>query len=86
MALWRVLLGHRIMRSFNRSISFCRYLWKRGKILIFKSLVLPVLIYEWETWTVNSELKGGLITLVIPTYTDLRGIAEMTFVIPAIIP
>ena len=39
------------------SIWRCRYLCRRTKIRVFKSLVLPVLLYGCETWTLNSDLK-----------------------------
>ena len=43
--------------SLNTSIWRCRYLCRRTKIRIFKSLVIPVLLYGCETWTLNIDLK-----------------------------
>ena len=48
------------MDSLNRSIWRCRYLCRRTKISVFKSLVLPVLLYGCETWTLNSDLERRL--------------------------
>ena len=53
----RIGLAHGVMDSLNASIWRCRYLCRRTKIRIFKSLVLPVLLYGCETWTLNSDLK-----------------------------
>ena len=55
--LRRIGLAHGVMDSLNMSIWRCRYLCRRTKIRIFKSLVLPVLLYGCETWTLNSDLK-----------------------------
>ena len=45
------------MDSLNTSIWRCRYLCRRTKIRIFRSLVLPVLLYGCETWTLNGDLE-----------------------------
>ena len=55
--LRRIGLAHGVMDSLNMNIWRCRYLCRRTKIRIFKSLVLPVLLYGCETWTLNSDLK-----------------------------
>ncbi len=52
----RIGLAHAVMNSLDTSIWRCRYLSRRTKIRIFTSLVLPVLLYGCETWT----LTGGL--------------------------
>ena len=53
----RIGLAHGVMDSLNTSIWRCRYLCRRTKIRIFKSLVIPVLLYGCETWTLNTDLK-----------------------------
>ena len=53
----RIGLAHGVMDSLNTSIWRCRCLCRRTKIQIFKSLVIPVLLYGSETWTVNTALK-----------------------------
>ena len=50
-------LGHSVMDSLNTSIWCCQYLCRQMKIWIFKLLVIPVLLYGCETWTLNTDLK-----------------------------
>lgn len=56
----RIGLAYGIMDSLNKSIWRCRYLCRRTKIRVFKSLVLPVLLYGCETWTLNTDLERRL--------------------------
>ncbi|KAG0697185.1 Tetratricopeptide repeat protein 17 [Chionoecetes opilio] len=56
-ALRRIGIAHGVMDSLSRSIWRCRYLCRRTKIQTFKLLVIPVLLYGCETWTLNSDLK-----------------------------
>ena len=53
----RIGLAYGVMDTLNSGIWRCRYLCRRTKIRIFKSLVLPVLLYGCETWTLNSGLR-----------------------------
>ena len=55
--LRRIGLAHGVMDSLNASIWRCRYLCRQTKIRLFKSLVIPVLLYGCETWTLNADLK-----------------------------
>ena len=55
--LQRLGLAYGVMDSIDKSIWRCRYLSRRTKLRIFKSLVLPVLLYGCETWTLNSDLE-----------------------------
>ncbi|KAG0720330.1 putative uncharacterized transposon-derived protein F52C9.6 [Chionoecetes opilio] len=55
--LRRIGIAHGVMDSLSGSIWRCRYLCRRTKIRIFKSVVIPVLLYGCETWTLNSDLK-----------------------------
>ena len=55
--LRRIGIAHGVMDSLSSSIWRCRYLCRRTKIRLFKSLVLPVLLYGSETWTLDSDLK-----------------------------
>ena len=50
-------LAHGIMDLIITTIWRCRYRCRQTKIQIFKSLVIPVLLYGCETWTLNTELK-----------------------------
>ena len=55
--LRRIGKAHGVMDSLNSSIWRCRYLCKRTKIRVFEALVLPVLLYGCETWTLNANLR-----------------------------
>ncbi|XP_037777072.1 uncharacterized protein LOC119574055 [Penaeus monodon] len=52
----RLSLTYDVIDSLNRSIWRCWYLTKRTKI--FRALVILVLLYRCETWTLNSALKA----------------------------
>ncbi len=54
--LRRIGLAHGVMDSLNMSIWRSRYLCRRTKIRIFKSLVFPVVLYGWETFVSNRRL------------------------------
>ena len=56
----RIGLAHGVMGSLNSSIWRCRYLSRRTKIRVFGALVLPVLLYGCETWTLNADLRRRL--------------------------
>ena len=56
----RIGLAQGVMNSLNTSIWRCRYLCRRTKIRVFKSLVLPVLLYGCETWTLTRDLERRL--------------------------
>ena len=49
-----------VMDSLDKGVWRCRYLCRGTKIRVFRSLVLPVLLYGCETWTLTSELKNRL--------------------------
>ena len=55
--LRRIGKAHGVMESLNSSIWRCRYLCRRTKIRVFETLVLPVLLYGCETWTLNASLR-----------------------------
>ena len=42
-----------VMDSLDHGVWCCRYLCRTKKVRVFKSLVLPVLLYGCETWTLN---------------------------------
>ncbi len=56
----RIGLAYGAKDSLNTSIWRCRYLCKRTKLRLFKTLVLPVLLYGCETWTLNNDLERRL--------------------------
>ena len=49
-----------VMDSLDKGVWRCRYLCRGTKIRVFRSLVLPVLLYGCETWTLNNGLKNRL--------------------------
>ncbi|KAG2456575.1 NUFP1 protein, partial [Polypterus senegalus] len=49
-----------VMSSLERGVWRCQYLCKRMKVQVFRVLVLPVLLYGCETWTLSSDLRRRL--------------------------
>ena len=49
-----------VMYSLDHEVWRCRYLYSRTKVQVFRSLVLPVLHYECETWTLTRDLRWRL--------------------------
>ena len=49
-----------VMDSLDNGVWCCRYLCGRTKVRVFRSLVLPVLLYGCETWTLNKDLRWRL--------------------------
>ncbi|XP_070000270.1 uncharacterized protein [Penaeus vannamei] len=43
-----------VMNSLNKSFWRCRYLCRRTKLQVFKALIMPILLYGSETWTLSS--------------------------------
>ena len=56
----RLGMAYGVMDSLDRSIWRCRYLCRRTKVRVFKALVIPVLLYGCETWTLTKDLKRRL--------------------------
>ena len=56
----RLGIAYGVMDSIDASIWRCRYLSRKTKLRIFKSLVLPVLLYACETWRLNKDLERRL--------------------------
>ena len=48
------------MDSLDHGVWHCRYLCGRTKVQVFRSLVLPVLLYGSETWTLTRDLRWRL--------------------------
>ena len=46
--------------SLDHGVWCCRYLCGRTKVRVFRSLVLPVLLYGCETWTLPKDLRWRL--------------------------
>ena len=56
----RIGLAAGVMNSLDKSIWRCRYLCRRTKLRVFRTLVMPVLLYGSETWTLSSALETRL--------------------------
>ena len=56
----RIGLAAGVMNSLNKSIWRCLYLCIRTKLQVFIALVMPVLLYGSETWTLSSALESRL--------------------------
>ena len=49
-----------VMDSLDHEVWHCRYLCGKMKVRVFMSLVLPVLLYGCETWTLTRDLRWTL--------------------------
>ena len=49
-----------VMDSLDIGVWRCCYLCGRTKVRVFRSLVLPVLLYRCETWTLTKDLRRRL--------------------------
>ena len=49
-----------VMDSLDHGVRRCRYLCRRTKVQVFRSLVLPFLLYRCETWTLTKDLRWRL--------------------------
>ena len=49
-----------VMDSLDHGVWRCRYLRGRTKVRVLRSLVLQVLLYGCETWTLTRDLRGRL--------------------------
>ena len=49
-----------VVESLNKGVWRSRYLCKKTKLQVFRILVLPVLLYGCETWTLNNDLRRRL--------------------------
>ncbi len=74
----RIGLAYGVMDSLNTSIWRCRYLCSRTKLCIFKTLVLPVLLYGCQTWTLTVTWRGVSMSLVPSAFAESWGTTGMT--------
>ena len=49
-----------VIDSLDHGVWRCWYLCGRTKVHVFRSLVLPVLLYGCETWTLTKDLRRRL--------------------------
>ena len=72
----RIGLAMGAMKALDKSVSRSRYLSRRTKVRLFESLVMPVLLYSFEAWTLTADLRRRLNTGLVrdnlsPSYTLL---------------
>ena len=60
----RLGLAYGAMNSLEKAVWRSRYLSRKTKVRIFGSLVMPVLLYSCEAWTLTGGLKRRLSTFV----------------------
>ena len=56
----RIGLAAGVMNSLEKSIWRCQYLCRRTKLRVFKALIMPVLLYGSETWTLSCALESRI--------------------------
>ncbi|XP_069995970.1 uncharacterized protein [Penaeus vannamei] len=52
--------GRGVMNSLNKGIWRCWYLCRSTNLRVFKALIMPVLLYGSETWTLSCALESRL--------------------------
>ena len=70
----RLGLAYGAMNSLKKAVWQSRYLSRKTKVRIFGSLVMPVLLYSCEAWTLTGELKRRLNTFVCNSLRRIFGI------------
>ena len=56
----RLVRAWGVMYSLDHGVWHCWYLCGRTKVRVFRSLVLPVLLYGCETWSLTKDLRRRL--------------------------
>ena len=70
----RLALAHGAMNSLNKTVWRSRYLGRQTKVRVFCSLVMPVLLYSCEAWTLTARLRQRLNTFVCTSLRRILGI------------
>ena len=70
----RLGLAYGAMNSLDKAVWRSRYLSRKTKVRIFGSLVMPVLLYSCEAWTLTGGLKRRLNTFVCSSLRRIFGI------------
>ena len=70
----RLGLAYGAMNSLKKAVWQSRYLSRKTKVRIFGSLVMPVLLYSCEAWTLTEGLKRRLNTFVCNSLRRIFGI------------
>ena len=70
----RLGLAYGAMNSLNKTVWRSRYLSRLTKVRVFRSLVMPVLLYSSEAWTLTGGQRQRLNTFVCTTLRRILGI------------
>ena len=70
----RLGLAYGAMNSLDKAVWRSRYLNRETKVRVFSSLVMPVLLYSCEAWTLTDGLKRRLNTFVCSSLRKIFGI------------
>uniref|UniRef100_A0A8C4QEJ3 L-seryl-tRNA(Sec) kinase n=1 Tax=Eptatretus burgeri TaxID=7764 RepID=A0A8C4QEJ3_EPTBU len=69
-----------VMDSLDHGVWCCRYLCGRTKVRVLRSLVLPVLLYGCETWTLMRNLRWRLNSFGTRSLQGILGYRWLDFV------
>jgi hypothetical protein len=69
----RLGLAYGTMKSLNKTVWRSRYLSKGTKVRVFRSLVLPVLLYSSEAWTLTDGQRRRLDSFVTKSLRRIFG-------------
>ena len=69
-----------VMDSLDNGVWRYRYLCGRTKVRVFRSLVLPVLLYGCETWTLTKDLRRRLNSFGTRSLRRILGYRWLDFV------
>ena len=69
-----------VVDSLDHGVWRCRYLCRRTKVRVFRSLVLPVLLYRCEIWTLIRNLRRRLNSFVTRSLRRILGYCWSDFV------
>ena len=64
----------------DHEVWLCHYLCRRTKVRVFRSFVLPVLLYGCETWTLTRDLRWRLNSFGTRSLRRILGYHESDFV------
>lgn len=69
----RLGMAYTAMESLNNSVWRCRNLSRRIKVRVFETLVLPVLFYGAETWTLVSRTSARINSFLTKSLRRILG-------------
>ena len=69
-----------VMTSLDHGVWRCRYLCRMMKVRVFRSSVLPVLLYGCETWTLIRDLRRRLNSFGVGSLQRILGYCWSDFV------